>query len=103
MKTFFLYERPDGRVVLSADLEPKSNPLRTVSAKTWKEARASVSEGEFFHDFGHGHFITPRPTAYPREQERIKRLADDARQRVLLFEGAPTSRANIGGRHGLVI
>ena len=76
MTTFNLYERPDGRVVINANEEPKSTLLRTIEAANWKAARATINEDEFFYDPGHGYFITPLPGAYQRQKAYHERIAN---------------------------
>lgn len=87
MNTFNLYERPDGRIVINADVEPKSRFLRTITAANWKAARAQVGEQEFFHDYGHGYFAEPRPSAYPRQREYHERVSRDRMRELMMIAG----------------
>lgn len=87
MNTFNLYERPCGRVVLTADEEPKSTFIRLVSAPNWKAARAKIDDHEFFHDPGHGMYVTPRPGAYQRLRDYHARIAAYRTRELMLFAG----------------
>ena len=85
MTTFNLYERPDGRVVLSREKEPKSVLIRTIKADNWKDARKTISADEFFHDPGHGYYVHPKPGAYQRQRDYHERLANAVlRERMLI-------------------
>ncbi len=85
MKTFHIFERPDGRIVLTTEQESKSRFIRSIKAANWKAARLLVDDSEFFHDPGHGWYITPRPGAYPRQREYHERKAQEALRMLKLF------------------
>lgn len=89
MKTFNLYERPDGRIVINAEEEPKSRLLRTIEAINWKSARKKVGNEEFFNDPGHGWFETPRPGAYIRQREYFDRKGREALRLIKLTTDVP--------------
>ena len=90
MKTFNLYERPDGRIVLAKEEEPESTLLRVISAPSWKQARATIDENEFMHDIGHGWFNNPLPGAYRREREYHERQTYQKVRMTKLFANMHT-------------
>lgn len=93
MKTFYLSERPDGRVVVSTKPEPEWTFIRSLRAETLKDAYKLVPYGEFFHDPGHGYFITPRQGAYQRATAAAARVeAERARLAKIIGELDPPKR-----------
>lgn len=53
--SYFLYEQPDGRVVLNSVYTKKSGTLiDTIEAPNWITARTKVKEDQFYHMPGYG-------------------------------------------------
>lgn len=103
MKTFYLYERPDGRIVLNPNEEPDSKLIREIKADTWKLARESIGEDEFFHVPGEGYFESPTPRQWGvAKAYRARQEKERARVALVLAsfdEGKRTGRPNAPGKH----
>ena len=58
MKSFVLYERADGRIILDEESKrpDSAKVLECVNGKDWLDAQSKLTFSDMYHNPGHGYF-----------------------------------------------